>query len=326
VDGKEDAWRFFSEGTAVLASSVGQPRGQFRQTVQARTYMFYANNFVLWGGGTSRDLNTSYREIDPYQAGIYWRYLYEQCGGMQGGAEDPAAGMQVIEDALTILYSGEVVDIRSSTDLVGALPEILDRALGGSSCPFSTYEESLVAFARALYGLQLEGGRCGGPNAGTGCGFYDPYNQYRAPPVSTIAYTGVDHEHRDGIASSFGIDLIDVVLDPATDGQPLTLEFYGAPSSGAEFDLQIWPLTDSEEGAKPSGVPFEVRTWANPDGHQFYAMPAIHTAACSRLGLIITRLDAQEATDPVGEYTIVLHPGVSRDGDGVSDRAYGEGA
>jgi hypothetical protein len=272
--------------------------------------MFYANSYILWGGGKSRGLNKSYREIDPYQAAIYWRFVYEQCGGMQGGVEDPAAGMQVVEKALTVLYSGEVVGIRSSTDLVGALPGILDRALAGSSCPFQTYKESLVAYAQALYGLLLPGGRCGGPDARTECGFYDPYDQYHAPPVTTIAYTGIDYEHRDGIGSSFGIDLIDVVLDPATDGRPLTLEFYGTPSSGAEFDVQIWGL---EEGANTQGVSTEgtavkLQTWVNPDGHRFYAIPAIRTAACNRLGLIIARLDAQEASDPLGEYTIVLHP------------------
>jgi hypothetical protein len=32
VGGEENAWQFFSEGSAVLAASVGQPRGQFTQT------------------------------------------------------------------------------------------------------------------------------------------------------------------------------------------------------------------------------------------------------------------------------------------------------
>ena len=40
----------------------------------------------------------------------------------------------------------------------------------------------------------------------------------------------------------------------------------------------------------------------------FYAIPAINTAATDRLGLIITRTDAWESSDPIGAYTIVLHP------------------
>jgi hypothetical protein len=33
--------------------------------------------------------------------------------------------------------------------------------------------------------------------------------------------------------------------------------------------------------------------------------------------LIITRLDVEERLDPIGEYTIVLHPGAG--GDGIPD-------
>ena len=43
VGGAENAWQFFSEGTAVLASSVGQPLVQFAQSLGARVYMSKAN-------------------------------------------------------------------------------------------------------------------------------------------------------------------------------------------------------------------------------------------------------------------------------------------
>lgn len=159
VDGAGKSWQFFSEGTAVLAASIGQPQAQLTQSLRARNYMFYANSFVQRGGGRFPELNTSYRDMDPYKAAIYWRFLYEQCGGMQ-----------VIRRTLTVLYSGDVVDIGSSTDLVGGLPEIMDRALASSSCPFQTHSESLIAFARAIYGLQLEGGRCVVPACLRGAG------------------------------------------------------------------------------------------------------------------------------------------------------------
>jgi hypothetical protein len=317
VDGAESAWQFFSEGTAVLAESVGQPRGQFTQTYPPITYMSYANGLV--GRSRTPGLDLSYTETDPYQAAIYWRFLYEQCGGKQGG--NPAAGMQVIRRALVTLYAGQVVDIRSSTDLVGALPKVMDQALAGSSCPFQTYQDSLTAFARALYELRLDGGRCTESGTPDGCGLYDPHDQYKEPSISTIAYTGTNQEYRDGISNSFGIDLIDVSLDPAADGRalptnaPLTLEFHGAAASGAEFDVQVLCLADSGQGAKPRRVACEaggaeVLMRASPDGHLVYVIPASRTAGYNRLGLIITRLDTRESSDPVGEYTLVLHTGI----------------
>ena len=179
VDGGHDVWQFFSEGTAVLAQSVGQPRGQFAQAYPPVTYMSYANAFI--GRMGSAGLDPSFAQVDPYQAAIYWRFLYEQCGGMRGGTE-PAA-MQVIRRALVTLYSGKTVDIRSSTDLAGALPTVMDQALTGSSCPFQTYQESLAAFARALYALRQDGGRCTKPGTPAGCGFYDPDHQYKEPAL-----------------------------------------------------------------------------------------------------------------------------------------------
>jgi len=295
VDGAETSWQFFSEGTAVLAALVGQPHGQFTQSVRARNYMFYANGFVQRGGGRDRDLNTSYKEMDPYKAAIYWRFLYEQCGGMK-----------VIRRTLTVLYAGNVVDIGSSTDLVGGVPEIMDQVLAGSSCPFQTHSESVVAFARAIYGLQLEGGRCVAPGTPAGCGFYDPYGQYLTPPVSTIAFSGTDQTYRDGIRSSFGIDYIDVTLDPATVGRPLTIEFAAMSASGVAFSVQVVPLADLREGSAPLRVLDDATTAeilrVAADEHRSYLIPA----SCNRLGLIITRLDAGETLDALGEYAIVL--------------------
>ncbi|MBN2390705.1 MAG: hypothetical protein JXR84_08280 [Anaerolineae bacterium] len=159
---------------------------------------------------------------------FHWRFLYEQCGGLADGVEDPAtgmrSGMRVIGDALRALYSGDIVDISSSGDLVGALPKVMDRALLGSPCPFQTYEESLTAFAGAIFGLRLDRGCCVEPGIPGGCGFYDPYGQYQDPP-----------------------------------------------------------------------------------GHLTFVIPAIRQAGCDRLGLIIARLDTQEAIDPIGEYAIELH-------------------
>jgi hypothetical protein len=310
VDGEGDVWWFFSEGTAVLAASVGQPATQFAQTSEEQAYMFNANRF-LGIGGFPGDLNASYGSIYPYRAAIYWRFLYEQCGGMAQGVEDPAAGMQVIKQVLRVLYSGEVVDIGSSTDLVGAVPEVMDRALAGSACPFKTYEESLIAFARAIYALRLEGGRCTAPGVPEGCGLYDPNHLYCDPPANTLTHFGADRQCSGEVKSSFGMDFVDVILDPAADGQPLTLEIQGAPGSDAEFNVQLWRLMDRGEGTRPRRVPGqmvpEILTTTNVDGYLFHDIPAIDTTAYNRLGLIITRVDAKESVDPTGAYTIALH-------------------
>jgi hypothetical protein len=320
VDGPEDTWQFFSEGTAAMVPSVGQPGVQFDSShayASSLAYVSHANRYMS-GTGTVGDLNTSYAGMSPYYAAMYWRFLYEQCGGMRDGIEDPTAGMQVIKRALTVLYSGEVVDIGSSTDLIGALPGIMEWTFEGSACPFTTYRESLIRFTSAMATLRLEGGRCTAPGIPAGCGFYDPNGAYRDPPLSTITYAGspityagVDQPFPAGVSSSFGVDFVDVILDPASNGRPLTFDFYGASGAEAEFDVQLWKLMDLGGGAQPQRVPShtaapEVLMGADGDGHMVYTIEAIDTTAYNRLGLIITRVDAQESSDRVGAYTIVL--------------------
>jgi hypothetical protein len=322
VDGKEDTEGFFSEGTAVLAESVAQPDTQFAQTSDRRAYISRANGFL---GRTNfhGELNSSYGKMTPYHAAIYWRFLYEQCGGMENGTEDPAAGMRVVREALEVLYSEAIVDTRSSTDLVGTLPAVMDQVLSGREaalCPFETFRESIQQFARAIYGLRLEGGRCTAPGTPTGCGFYDPNSLYFNPPVSTITYRGErvtfaaeDQPYPRGIKSSYGIDFVDVVPDPGTQGQSLTIEFSGAPGGNTEFSVEIWKLMDSGTPDSPSKGMLQVvgppqLTRKATDGRSFYTISGIDTGIYNRLGLIITRLDSEEDSDPIGTYTIVLHP------------------
>jgi hypothetical protein len=251
----------------------------------------------------------------PYDAVAYWRFLYEHCGGMSNHVEDPAAGMQVIRQALNILYAGDVVDIGASTDLVETMPAIMTQALQDSSCPFRTYDESLQAFARAIYSLRLEVGRCTAPGLPRGCGFYDPQGLYPDPPYSTILYSGeaitytrLSQPYPAGIPSSFGMDFVDVALAPSLDRQSLTLEFHSARGGEAEFAAQVWSLMAPGDGSRPRPASPVVLMTKNSDGHLSHVIPAINTAECNRLGLVITRTDAQESLDPEGAYTVVLHP------------------
>jgi hypothetical protein len=306
--GQDNRWKFFSEGTAVLASSVGQPLVHLGPSSQRRAYMTYANRYLLWGGGRFQDLIANTDQVDPYAASFYWRFLFEQCGGMH----DPAAGMGIVRRALTALYAGEIVDIsssadtRSSGDLIGATPKVLDQALAGSSCPFRTYQESLGAFSRAIYALRVEGGRCAQPSAPSRCGFYDPYKVYAEPSVRTISYASAAQEVRIEIASRVGTDLIDIVLDPAAEGHSLTLEFRAA----AELDVQVLFLLDVGAGARLRYAPdqksgIEVSVTRAPEGHLVLSIPKIRTAFSNRLGLIVTRFGGAESAD-FGEYNVLL--------------------
>jgi hypothetical protein len=254
-----------------------------------------------------------YADFGPYYAAIYWRFLYEQCGGMQEGREDPAAGMAIIRRALTVLYSGEIVDVDSSTDTVGATPEILDRALAGSSCPFQTYQESLVTFARAVYGLRVDGGRCVEPGLPAGCGLYDPHHLYGGPPVETVTFDGAAREVQRDLLSPSSMDWIDILFAPAAEGKSLTLEFRAPPATGAEPNVQILHLADAYGSAGPQHhlVPpaaTEACERRRQDGLLVCVIPEIHSAVYNRLGLIITNLDGQEAPDSMRQYTLALRP------------------
>jgi hypothetical protein len=186
--------------------------------------------------------------------------------------------------------------------VVPALPAVLDRALAGSTCPFQSYEQSLVVFAQAVYRLRLGGG------------FHDPHRQYPIPPVDTVPYAGgevayaaADQDDPAGIPSSFGIDLVEVVLAPAAQGQPLTVELHGAPGAAARFRAQLWTLRDPGKGAPPVALadPLPLQAVA-VDGSLSVALPADATAHSQRLGLAIVRVDADETADPLGAYTLVL--------------------
>ena len=313
VGGKANAWQFFSEGTAVLASSVGQPDVEFARTWGVRTYLSNARNFVGQEGFVGGDLNKSYADLAGYHAAAYWRFLYEQCGGMSGEREDPAAGMAVIWQSLEALYRSDIVDVSGSTELVENLPAIMDRAMEGAQCPFETYEQSLLAFSRAIYALRLEGGRCAMPGTPDRCGFYDPEGLYHDPPASIITYSGEpitytasNQTYPAGIPSSYGIDLVEVALDPRADGQSLVVEFYPGPGAKARFAVQVWRI--GAPGERTSIEPAAQVLSRGPDRRVTYRVAEVNSVQHGGLGLAITRVDAREKMDREGSYTIRLGP------------------
>ena len=319
VDGLHDAWRFFSEGTAVLATSVGQPEVQFSPTPGMPVYFLEANGYLAGGGGIERDLNRSCRDIDPYHAVLYWRFLYEKCGGMVQNKEDSFQGMQIIHNTLSVLYSKEVVDIQASSELVENLPSIMDLAIQKTgSCPFENYRESLTQFAGAIYSLQLENGRCVDPGNPIGCELYDPEQRYLQIPIPEYTYSGevltLDSTKQTfpvGIKSSFGMDFFEINLAGETLGSTFTIELNNSSTGEAEFALQVIKNKSRKSAVLQKGDLALINNNQSTvkKGEQVaITIPEINLGEFDQVGLIITRLDNREIIDNLGKYSITIHP------------------
>lgn len=307
--GKEEVWKVFSEGTAVLASSVGQPMIQFQPSAQLRSYAKRANAFIgsegVFGGG----LNKSYREI-PYHTALYWRFLYENCGGLVNSVEDPAAGIQIIRNILETLYKGEIADINSSTDVARALPQIVNTALDETpACRFTTYEESLVEFAKAIHKLRLEDATCTNFSHAARCGFFDPYKLYTAPQADGHPIGAGSTLVNGSIPSSYGIDLLELALDESAEGKSLKVIFQAASSPQDEFRVvaQGIRIRSSETGILRSPVQNDpVWSARTANGLLILEIPSLNLEAFNALGMIVIRTDPYETNGSQGNYTIQI--------------------
>jgi hypothetical protein len=310
VAGKDEAWMMFTEGTAVLASSVGQPAVQFEAAALPRSYLKRANAFIGSESSISSGLNKSYKDI-PYQTALYWRFLYENCGGINDQGEDPAAGMKVIREILETLYKGEIVDINSSTQVAEAFPSILDAALQSTpSCRFRNYEESLTHFARAIYMLRLENGRCKDKADVASCGFLDPRRVYATPQADLYL---IDAEHsteiNDSIPSSYGIDLKELTFNSSIEGKTLKLVFTSHEPSNLAFHVEVWKtdlVTASNGSQRRLAQTAEPISRYIENGSLILEFEDIESSEFDGLGLIVTRTDTVEDMETNGAYSIWL--------------------
>src|SRR5215212_2626961 len=308
IAGENKAWELFTEGTAVLASLVGQPAVQFEPSTRLRSYLTRANSFIGSDGVFGGDLNRDYQEV-PYHFAIYWRFLYESCGGIKYGIEDPVTGMTVIRHVLETLYGKKVVNMNTSTDVTEALPRILDVALKATpSCAFHSYNESLIHFSRAIFLLRLEDGRCPTSGSSTDCGFYDPRKLYLTPPAEHfLLQAGSTTQIKGSISSSFGIDLIELKLDPSVEGKTLKLIFKNTSDSENEFNVQLWKVktlqseSDPQSYSAQTGEPTSVRM---KNGSLTIEVDKLSLSEFNDLGLIITRMDPRKNIETSGEYHI----------------------
>jgi hypothetical protein len=310
VDGEEDEWAFITEGMAILASSVGQPEVEFSED---GSYLSQANTFLSGGKFNQHDLNTRYADLDPYRASIYWRFLYEQCGGFTGGKENPAAGMRVIRRTLEALYSlriGETLssDKPGSGRLVDFLPALMDVVLRQTPlCPFNSYRESLVQFSLNVYAIRISD-ECVLDESRTWCGLYNPKNHYSAPPAEEVVFDSKGTMVSGRIPSSYGMDFIELHGSGGDETQSITVEFQNH-SDAAEFDVQLLWIDELEDGLVPGEKKMPVvqrLSIENAEGQNTYKFAVEETEAGEHLALIITRIDGDEIFDPVGEYSVSL--------------------
>jgi hypothetical protein len=284
----------FIEAQAEFAVGVQYPElelGKSHVLAGSSAYGNSANLFLM------ERLNASYRDLEAgptskYDLALYWRFLYEQYGGMD-----------VIRAALE-----EMVQ-HHDPDILAGLEPTLDAALARVPGPFHSFQESLVAFARANYALRLDAesqGRCAAVDfAECGGRYYDPDERYLEPPLAAkLAYDGVTLAHAGTIPTSYGMDFVEVRLDPALQSQPLQISFQGK-GTVARFNVQVWKVRSGPR--KPRAVTEQPAVMApSSDGARVYSIANLDTETYDRLVLIITRLDADEARDPAGDYAIVL--------------------
>jgi hypothetical protein len=311
IAGKDGAWELISEGTAVLASLVGQPGVQMDSSTMPRSYLKRANSFIGQNGVFDGGLNQNYQNI-PYNTTLYWRFIYEQCGGIRRTVEDPSAGMQPIRHVLETLYGGEIADINSSTAIVKALPSIIDVALYETpTCPFHSFEESLVHFARAIYLLRREEGRCPAPHPYAFCGFYDPGRLYSVPDAERYILVAGRANVIDGsIPFNFGLDLLELPLDPGMDGKSLNLIFKSTSGPGYEYQVEAWgrPVQSPDSSAGEYHPAFEGPIFSEKtcEGSLVLDIPKLHLQEMQSLDLVITRLDTEDSNALSGRYNIQM--------------------
>jgi len=215
--------------------------------------------------------------------------------------------MEVIRLTLETLYKGEVVNVSSSEDVTTALPRIVDAALQVTpTCPFHTYDESLIHFARAIYLLRLKDGRCSTSNQSTYCGFYDPQRLYQSPPAEDyLIQTDSTTQINGSIATNYGIDLIELGLDPSAEGKALKLSFKNISDPESKFNVQLWKVKTLQSEAEPEsysaqmGEPESIQT---ENGYLTIEIDNLNVNEVSKLGLIITRTDSFESKEGTGGY------------------------
>lgn len=301
-----DMWNnMFIEAQGKFVPSVQYPEfeilGEHVAGVNSE-YQSAARHFL------AHSLNASYGDLeadrsDRYDWALYWRFLYEQFGGMG-----------------IVRASLEEMACRYDPDIEATLPAVMDAAMARLNGPFATFEESLIAFAEANYALRLENGHCTARNPDE-CEnkYYDPNHTYKSPPLENeMFYSGSPLTYGGTIPAGFGMDFVEISLDHDLTDQPLRLTFQGE----GRFSVQIWELgggsgANTHALALASGTSSKIEQSRaltlhpspiekNDEGLYVEWIPNLDPLTYDRLALIIVRLDADKSTASPGKYTIRL--------------------
>jgi hypothetical protein len=208
--------------------------------------------------------------------------------------------MQVIRHVLETLYSGRVVNINTSTSVVEVLPQIIDEALAQTpTCPFQSFEESLVGFTRAIYLLRSANEGCPVSKPSTECGFFDPHKLYSIPDEEQHAITADGSTMIEGaIRSSFGVDLIELSPSPSLDGKSLTVLFTSTSSPQNTYNIELWVQQGNAGRSGQMLVSKQIISGSQVE------IDKLRLDQVQALDLVITRLDTIENASRPGQYTI----------------------
>jgi hypothetical protein len=286
-----DLWISWIEGQGRFAPTVQYPELELsceHLVMENSAYASGANRFL------ALHLNTSYNRIEidrgnKYDSAVYWRFLYEQYGDMD-----------IVRAAL------EEMPNHFNSDTVGGMKSAMDAALARVDGPFHSFEESLVAFARANYGLRLENaGMIASGDGSQAALLWDPDGIYVDPPLAAeLRYTDAPLRYAGTIGASYGMDFVEIGLDRSVHGQPLTLRFQ-AKGSAARFHVRVWQLRSGLATPRAVTAGPDQMTWKGDGTHEL-VIQRVDILQSNRLAVIITRLDPHEALDVVGAYHLTL--------------------
>jgi hypothetical protein len=313
VEGAHSAWEIVTEGTALLVESITRQHLGYLDAPEEDPFFARAQAYFAGKGTDAPHLNTSITAISPYEMVVYWRFLFEQCGkdALAGGPE--AAGLEFIHYTLEELYvRPELLNIEK-TALPDNFPNLMDQVFSHfGRCPYTSYPESLIDFARSIYNLRLTTRLCAAGEDLPGCQLAGKNTPSPEPPAQQLVYQGVPIEYRDQIASSFGIDLVELQIND-TSLLPLRIGFRNLPGSSGSYNVQFM---EPEQAANlEPGKVYQVNNsnvLVSQDSAQAKEMTFIlqHLSPgdLDTLGIVITRLDEQEQQGSSGRYELVIEP------------------
>jgi hypothetical protein len=308
IDGEFEAWEFVTEGTAVVAESVYNPQLGFAHGTAEGPYFSRAKKFIAGGQNTSGSLNSSYSSISPYEAAIYWRFLYEQCGGLVDGEENSSAGMEVIFKTLEELYADEGLLNIQPEEMPASLAVLMDRVFSKlDTCPFADFRSSLAAFHRAVYGIRVKQAALSDEPQGY-TGFYDPQDLLPPPDVAEVLADNGSRIYEEWIGGGYGVDFIEVQTSDRTKENGFRIEVTNTEAGSAVFTVQVWLIAGQDHEISPPSMSRLVELGEIRAGERVSAEISSSEGSEMIAAVLVSRVDGQESANLSGSYRMVVTP------------------